>query len=119
MVRNPNQTDDVRSNRREGEEEDDDESMYDMIRMKIRIQRFTHTKLLCSFSLGRTLHTVHQSLLLTLTPIYIQVNMGLVNMGRKWVYGRKPVYGRKHSRKHVYGRKHQVVYGPRHKNTFS
>ena len=40
-------------------------------------------------SLGRTISRVHQSLLLTLTPIFILGEHGPDNMGRKWVYGRK------------------------------
>ena len=71
--------------------------------------RFTHTYTY----LSSIFSSVHQS---TPHPLHLYLyirNMGLVDMGRKWVYGRK------HNRKHIYDRKHQAIYGPRHKNTFS
>ena len=43
MVRNPNQTDDVRSNRRE-EEEEEYESLYELIRIKVLDTKDSHTK---------------------------------------------------------------------------
>ena len=58
---------------------------------EIPYNRFSHTicSLFLSLSLGRTISRVHQSLLLTLTPIFILGEHGPDNMGRKWVYGRK------------------------------
>ena len=75
MVRNPNQTDDVRSNRREGEEKDDESQCINEYNDDPDTSD-SHT--LVSLSLGRKLSSVHQFLLLTLTPIFIQGNMGRI-----------------------------------------